>query len=153
MKALHVFYRIFHYFALWFFILAGLIGAYTLYVSGALFVAGVQAYQQASDVNQLAQGELNAASQMYSFGFIALILLVVAIVCMAAAHIFKMSRNIVAKRRKEACCCCRKECEAPASDLDEQVEEIMKWKNLYVEGIITEREFIDKRNEILRLSK
>ena len=29
----------------------------------------------------------------------------------------------------------------------------MKWKNLDVEGIITEREFIDKRNEILRLSK
>lgn len=153
MKALHVFYRIFHYFALWFFILAGLIGAYTLYVSGALLAAGVQAYQKAAEVNQLAQGELAAASQMYSFGFIALILLVVAIVCMAAAHIFKMSRNIVAKRHKEECCCCRKECEAPASDLDEQVEEIMKWKNLYVEGIITEREFIDKRNEILRLSK
>ena len=69
-----------------------------------------------------------------------------------------MGCAIKAKKEEEmcqcgcGCCCC--ECEKEEkSDLDAQVEEVMKWKNLYVEGIITEREFIDKRNEILRLSK
>jgi len=36
---------------------------------------------------------------------------------------------------------------------DAHIAAIMKWKKLYNEGIITEREFIDKRNEILGLRK
>lgn len=132
MKALHVFYRIFHYLTVWFFILAGLVLAFAVM---SLKVDNVKNAQ--------------------SFASIALILAIVAIVFFAAAHIFKMCKKLVAKKHENnACCCCCKEHEcAPESDLDEQVEEIMKWKNLYVEGIITEREFIDKRNEILRLSK
>lgn len=132
MKALHVFYRIFHYLTIWFFILAGLVLAYSVLL---LKVDNVKN----------AQG----------FASIALVLAILAIVFFAAAHIFRMSKKLVARKHEQnACCCCCKEHEcAPESDLDEQVEEIMKWKNLYVEGIITEREFIDKRNEILRLSK
>lgn len=123
MKALYVFYRIFHYFALWLFILAGLVVAYGLWAVG---------------------GE--------ALGFYGLVLGGLAIFFWALAHIFKQAHKNLAKKRARECRCCKCE-EAPASDLDEQVEEIMKWKNLYVEGIITEREFIDKRNEILRLSK
>ena len=91
----------------------------------------------------------------YYLGLGVMILVGVAVLGLALSHIFKMARKIgLAKRerKEECCCCCECECEK-ASELDEQVEEVMKWKNLYVEGIITEREFIDKRNEILRLSK
>jgi len=129
MKALHVLHRIFHYFAVWFFILAGLVLA-------------------------LAVMSVNNVKSAQGFALYAVIIAVIAIVCFALAHVFRMSYKLARnKKAKEECCCCCQECEAPASDLDEQVEEIMKWKNLYVEGIITEREFIDKRNEILRLSK
>ena len=143
MKALYVFQRIFHYLALWLFIAAGVLGAFGLYYVG---------YGLALSADMKAVGAL-----VYYAGFLALILVVVAIVALAAAHIFRMCVKLVAKKRarKEECCecCCECKCEKPASDLDAQVEEVMKWKNLYVEGIITEREFIDKRNEILRLSK
>lgn len=48
-------------------------------------------------------------------------------------------------------------CEGQKAALDPEedvhVAAIMKWKKLYNEGIITEREFIDKRNEILGLRK
>jgi len=124
MKALYVLHRIFHYFAIWFFIIGGAAVAYGLWATNG---AGL--------------------------GFYGLVFMGIAILCMMLSHIFRMSRKLVKKSHQKECCCCKKECEAPASDLDEQVEEIMKWKNLYVEGIITEREFIDKRNEILRLSK
>jgi len=71
--------------------------------------------------------------------------------------IHKLCARRVAEHEAEEECiceCCCKECEKEEkSDLDNQVDEVMKWKNLYVEGIITEREFIDKRNEILRISK
>lgn len=43
--------------------------------------------------------------------------------------------------------------EALQPEEDVHVAAIMKWKKLYNEGIITEREFIDKRNEILGLRK
>ena len=143
MKALYVFQRIFHYFAIWLFILAGGLAVFGLYYLS---------YGNALGADMKAVGAL-----VYYFSFAALGLLVAAIVCFAIAHIFRMCVKLAAKKhaRKEECCECRCECkcEKPLTDLDAQVEEVMKWKNLYVEGIITEREFIDKRNEILRLSK
>lgn len=50
--------------------------------------------------------------------------------------------------RYEGCAC---KCVEPEADA--HIAAIMKWKKLYNEGIITEREFIDKRNEILGLRK
>ena len=143
MKALYVFQRIFHYLALWLFIIAGLATAFGLYYAGyGLYVASA------------AQA---AGAMAYLMGLVALGVAGGAVLFWALAHIFRMCVKLVAKKRarkeERECCCCECECEKPVSDLDAQVEEVMKWKNLYVEGIITEREFIDKRNEILRLSK
>ena len=142
MKALKVLHRLFHYFAVWFFIIA------LLAVAGGVFYASMMI---------VAEYTLEEAAPMaYMLGLVAVVLAVLGIVNFALAHIFKQAAIIkAAKEEKEAkececCCCCEKE---KASELDAQVDEIMKWKNLYVEGIITEREFIDKRNEILRISK
>ena len=142
MKALYVFERIFHYFAVWFFILAGGLGAFAIFYLG---------------LGHGAKADMAAVGAFaYLLGLVALILVGLAIFAYAAAHIFRMAGKIAAKKRAREeeceCCCCEEQAE-PASDLDAQVEEVMKWKNLYVEGIITEREFIDKRNEILRLSR
>lgn len=52
---------------------------------------------------------------------------------------------------KRGCSECKQEALNPEEDV--HVAAIMKWKKLYNEGIITEREFIDKRNEILGLRK
>ena len=143
MKALHVLHRVCHYFMVWDFILAG-----------ALTIASVFMYAMFG----LAEYDFVEASAMpYMLSMVALVLLVLAILFFALSHIFKMGAYIKAAKLEEeeckcGCCCC--ECEKEEkSDLDAQVEEVMKWKNLYVEGIITEREFIDKRNEILRISK
>ena len=148
MKALYVFQRIFHYFAVWFFIIAGFLAAF------ALFYLGLGLGSKA-DANAMAA----VGAMVYLLGMVALVLIVLAIVNYAASHIFRMAGKIVARKAeaKECECCCCEEYQEPqpepVSDLDAQVEEVMKWKNLYVEGIITEREFIDKRNEILRLSR
>ena len=146
MKALYVFQRIFHYFAVWFFILAGLLGAFSVFYLGLAIGSKLEG-------NNLAA----VGAMVYLLGLVALVLVVLAIVSFAASHIVRMAGKIVAKKAErcecEECCCCCEEQPEPVSDLDAQVEEVMKWKNLYVEGIITEREFIDKRNEILRLSR
>lgn len=139
MKALYVFQRIFHFVMVWAFILAGALTAF-----GVFYLA----YAIALKADLVPVGGL-----VYYAGLGALILIGLGVLGFALSHIFKMARKIRAAKLEEAeecCCCC--ECEK-SSELDEQVEEVMKWKNLYVEGIITEREFIDKRNEILRLSK
>lgn len=147
MKALKVLHRLFHYLAAWCFILSLIV------VGFGLFYGSMMIYAEYS---------LEEVVPMtYLLGMVAVVLAAVAIVFWAVAHIFR--EIVVLKERKAAkeaevcdcgCCeCCKCECEKEESDLDRQVEEVMKWKNLYVEGIITEREFIDKRNEILRLSK
>ena len=143
MKALKVLHRLFHYFAAWCFIIAIIAAA------GAVFYGSMMLY---------AEYTLDEVVPMtYLIGLAAVVLAIVGVVFWAVAHIF---REIVALKEKKAakeedvceCCCSECKCEEK-SDLDAQVDEVMKWKNLYVEGIITEREFIDKRNEILRLSK
>lgn len=146
MKALHVLHRICHYFMVWDFIIGGLATAFGVFYLGM----GVLAGYSLDEVSSL----------IYLAGGAGVILVALGILMFALSHIFKMAALLRAKRveKDEECCdcceCCRCECEAEEkSDLDRQVEEVMKWKNLYVEGIITEREFIDKRNEILRLSK
>lgn len=56
-----------------------------------------------------------------------------------------------ASRRYECGACGASKAIQPEEDA--HIAAIMKWKKLYNEGIITEREFIDKRNEILGLRK
>lgn len=56
-----------------------------------------------------------------------------------------------ASRRYECGACGATKAIQPEEDA--HIAAIMKWKKLYNEGIITEREFIDKRNEILGLRK
>lgn len=153
MKALHVFSRIFHYLKVWDFIGAVALLAFALF-SFATSGAAAQA-EDFADV--LAESELTveeywaaAYASLNLFALIALVLVVLGVFHFAFAHIFAMAYKNARKHACEKCECCEK---APASDLDAQVEEVMRWKNLYVEGIITEREFIDKRNEILRIAK
>lgn len=153
MKALHVFSRIFHYLKVWDFIGAVALLAFALF---SFANSGVAA--QAEDfADVLAESELTAEeywaaayANLNLFALIALVLVVLGVLHYAFAHIFAMAYKNARKHACEKCECCEK---APASDLDAQVEEVMRWKNLYVEGIITEREFIDKRNEILRIAK
>lgn len=158
MKALHVFHRIFHYLFVWDLIIAVALLAYS-----AFSVLGVYVSYYTELVNEEVvifdpevwgnEEWLAVFSNPYTFCLVALVLVALGVYHFAASHVFKAARDMVAKKAaEEACeeCCC---CEEPVSDLDNQVEEVMKWKNLYVEGIITEREFIDKRNEILRIAK
>jgi len=152
MKALYVFHRIFHYLKVWDFIAALGVLAFALF---SFATSGAAAYaEDFADV--LAESEQTAEeyfaamfSQLNLFALVALALVALGVFHFAFAHIFKMAYKNARKHACE-CECCEK---APASDLDAQVEEVMRWKNLYVEGIITEREFIDKRNEILRIAK
>lgn len=145
MKALHVLHRVSHYFMVWDFILAGLLTIAGVFMLGMYGLSGYTLEE--------------SAAMPYLLAMVALVLVLLGVLFFALSHIFKMGYAIKAKKAEEemcqcgcGCCCC--ECEKEEkSDLDAQVEEVMKWKNLYVEGIITEREFIDKRNEILRLSK
>lgn len=144
MKALHVLHRICHYFFVWDFIIAVLASAFGLFYIGMFGASGYTL----EDVGAM----------VYLVGMAALVLAALGVLFFALSHVFKMAAYLRAQKAAEAeececgcgCCCCEKE---EKSDLDAQVEEVMKWKNLYVEGIITEREFIDKRNEILRISK
>ena len=143
MKALKVLHRLFHYFAAWCFILALILTAFAVFYGSSMIYAEY-------DLEEV-------VPLTYLIGLAAVGLAAAAILFWAIAHIF---REIVALKEKKAAreaevceCCCECCAKEERSDLDAQVEEVMKWKNLYVEGIITEREFIDKRNEILRLSK
>lgn len=154
MKVLHVFHRVFHYLMVWNFILAGVVLGYAVMNVGNTLAAYYNELEYGLDVFA-DYGNVEWAafwSQIGLFALIALALVALGIFHFALSHLFKECRNMEAKKaaEKECACCC---CEEPVSDLDEQVEEVMKWKNLYVEGIITEREFIDKRNEILRIAK
>lgn len=154
MKALHVFSRIFHYLKVWDYILASVVLAYAVMsvcngmaaAFGEDFDFEALGYEAVEDyyVATLSNGGL--------FALVAIALIALGVFHWALEHSFKQAYKIVVRRHEAECkeCCCEK---APASNLDAQVEEVMKWKNLYVEGIITEREFIDKRNEILRIAK
>ena len=145
-KAMHVLHRVCFYLALWAFVIAGFVLAYTVYMGGAYFYAGADAKA--------------IGAVLYAYAFYSLGLVVFAVIHLIAEILFRQIRDILVRRNAKVYVCdgCEPKCacgceERHASDLDKQVDEIMKWKGLYVEGIITEREFIDKRNEILRLSK
>ena len=150
MKALHIFERIFHYVRIWLFILAVLFIALGLFSSAALlsFDGELVDYSVVEELTDLSGADAVAyvwtvfAGGLAAFAFY---LVVGSIVMWAFEHIFKKIQVI---RGKDACCKCCKEEEG-----DAQVEKIMKWKDFYNEGIITEREFIQKRNEILGLHK
>ena len=155
MKALHVFSRIFHYLKVWDFIGAVAVLAFAIFsFSSTCLVAYVDVEEFAAllEESELTADEYFAAafSSLNTFALIALVLVALGVFHFAFAHVFAMAYKNARKHACEKCECCEK---APASDLDAQVEEVMRWKNLYVEGIITEREFIDKRNEILRIAK
>ncbi len=149
MKALHVWERIFHYVKIWLFILAVLFIALGLFGSASLLSFDGEAidYTLVEDATNLSGADAVAyvwtvfAGGLAAFSFF---LVVGSIVMWAFEHIFKMIQVI---RGKDSCKCCKEE------EGDAQVEKIMKWKDFYNEGIITEREFIQKRNEILGLHK
>ena len=154
MKALHVFSRIFHYLKVWDYILAGVVLAYALMtVCNGLSAAYAEDFDfEALGYEALEDYYVAILGQGSLFALVAIGLIGLGVFHWALEHSFKQAYRIVVRRHEAECkeCCCEK---APASNLDAQVEEVMKWKNLYVEGIITEREFIDKRNEILRIAK
>ena len=147
MKALHVVHRICHYIALWLFVLLGFLVVYHCYSIGAILIAAYSAELSVEDTIY-AVTVTAAASPVVSLG---VLVFVVAVVHLVADILFRQLRDLV-KRNKEKKGCCSCGCEVK-SDLDSQVAEVLKWKNLYVEGVITEREFIDKRNEILRIAR
>lgn len=144
MKALHVWERIFHYVKIWLFILAVVIIAYSLFGiasvtalvddSGAIAWDAEAGFGSADDV----------ILALVGFASLPLFLLVGAGFFWMLEHIFKKVQVI---RGRDCKPCCKEE------EGDAQVEKIMKWKDFYNEGIITEREFIQKRNEILGLHK
>ncbi len=152
MKALHVWERIFHYVKIWLFVLAVVFIALGVFQSSSLLVFDGEAIDYAvvedltglSGADAVAYAFTTLAGGMAAFS---LFLIAGAGVCWALEHVFKEIQAI--RRRDSAKCCeCCKEDEG-----DAQVEKIMKWKDFYNEGIITEREFIQKRNEILGLHK
>ena len=150
MKALHVWERIFHYVKIWLFILAVVVIALGLFSSSALIVfdgeaidyTGVEEAVELSGADAVAYAWTVFAGGLAAFS---LYLLVGAGLFWALEHIFKKVQ-VIRSRDCKACCCKEEEGDA-------QVEKIMKWKDFYNEGIITEREFIQKRNEILGLHK
>lgn len=155
MKALHVFSRIFHYLKVWDWILAVVALAYGFMTvaNGLAVAADVENLDlEALGVETIEEYLLPIFRLAGTIALVSIVLVVLGIFHWALEHSFKEAYKIVVRRHEAECkeCCCEK---APASNLDAQVEEVMKWKNLYVEGIITEREFIDKRNEILRIAK
>lgn len=148
MKALHVWERIFHYVKIWLFVLGVVVIAYSLFsVAGlitfdgeAFDITGFEALELGEDVGVLPY----VAAKITAMAVLPLFLIVGAGFFWMLEHIFKKVQVIIARRGK---------CECQESAGDAQVEKIMKWKDFYNEGIITEREFIQKRNEILGLHK
>jgi len=172
MKVLHVFERIFHYVKVWCFVAAGVLVAFSLFnTNGLVTFDGVEfAFDAAGVVENLAPeyggvvlpvetaAPLYAIAQLTQFAALPMLVVVVAIVFWVLEHIFKKVQRIHAHTHhgyefgfvcEGPCGKCK--CEEGSTDV--QVEKIMKWKDLYNEGIITEREFIQKRNEILGLHK
>ena len=149
MKALHIFERIFHYVRVWLFILAVLFIALGMFSASSLLIFDGEAMDYSvieeltglSGADAVAYAVFTVVGGMGAFSFF---LVVGSLVAWAFEHIFKKIQVI---RSKDACKCCKEE------EGDAQVEKIMKWKDFYNEGIITEREFIQKRNEILGLHK
>lgn len=148
MKALHVVHKVCHYIALWCFVLCGFVAVLTLSASVLTLVAAVVAEYSTDDI---VYAVANSVYGYYSLVSLLVILFVVAVIHLIASILFRQLRDLV-KHNKEKKGCCSCGCEVK-SDLDSQVAEVLKWKNLYVEGVITEREFIDKRNEILRIAR
>jgi len=146
MKALYVFHRIFHYTAIVLFVLAGLVAGVGFFYGSMLIIS--EEYDLVTEI----------APITYLLGLVLIVLVIAGVVNLVTSHVFNcvhaklLAKQAKAKEEEEECECCCCECDK-GSELDEQVDEVMKWKNLYVEGIITEREFIDKRNEILRIAK
>ena len=148
MKALHVWERIFHYFKVWLFILAVVILAYSFFSVAAFgaMAAEAVAAEEAIDYEEAAFASVDEVyAAFFGFAQLPMLLLAGAGFFWALEHIFKKVQVI--KGREGKCACCKEE------EGDAQVEKIMKWKDFYNEGIITEREFIQKRNEILGLHK
>lgn len=150
MKALHVWERIFHYVKIWLFILAVVLLAYSVF---SLAAFGSECALVAAGEQDAPDWEVLGVDDVYGvfaaalgFASLPLFLVVGSIVMWALEHIFKMIQ-VIRKRDAAKCCSCKEE------EGDAQVEKIMKWKDFYNEGIITEREFIQKRNEILGLHK
>lgn len=158
MKALHVVHRVCHYIALWAFVAVGAIVLLSAVYAVIGQVGGYSALVAAEDAGEAFElgdyAYVLAATSISAAGLVGLALPVfaVAVVHLVASILFRQLRDLV-KHNKEKKCHCGCECGEVKSDLDAQVAEVLKWKNLYVEGVITEREFIDKRNEILRISK
>ena len=149
MKALHIFERIFHYVRVWLFILAVLFIALGLFSASSLIVFDGEAMdytvvEELTDLSGVDAVGYTLFTVVGGLGAFSFFLVVGSIVMWAFEHIFKKIQVI---RGKDACKCCKEE------EGDAQVEKIMKWKDFYNEGIITEREFIQKRNEILGLHK
>lgn len=147
MKALHVWERIFHYVKIWLFVLAVVVIAYSLFSVAGLIVWDGEAIVtdgfDALELEGVSAGEYVAAAAT-AMASLPLLLVVGAGFFWMLEHIFKKVQVIKARG-------CKCECQDCAGD--DQVEKIMKWKDFYNEGIITEREFIQKRNEILGLHK
>ena len=149
MKALHVWERIFHYVKIWLFVLAVVVIALGLFSSSSLIVFDGEAidYSVVEEAVELSGADAVAYAFVTFAGGLAkfsLFMLVGAGFFWMLEHIFKKVQVIKAR----GCKCESQECAG-----DAQVEKIMKWKDFYNEGIITEREFIQKRNEILGLHK
>lgn len=152
MKALHILERIAHYVKVWLFIAAGALVAFSLFNTAGLvafdgeeFVLDANGVMESLGLTEL-EAPMYAIAQLTAFASLPMLLVVVALVFWALEHIFKQSQRIHVHNKG---CSCK--CEEGSTDA--QVEKIMKWKDLYNEGIITEREFIQKRNEILGLHK
>ncbi|MDY6275897.1 MAG: SHOCT domain-containing protein [Bacilli bacterium] len=146
MKALHIFERIFHYVRIWLFIFAVLYLAFAMFgLAGVVYFDG-ESYVIDAEVAGVAADEAGAyvLTTVIAAGALSFYMVAGSVFFWMLEHIFKKIQVI---RGKDACKCCKEE------EGDAQVEKIMKWKDFYNEGIITEREFIQKRNEILGLHK
>ena len=145
MKALHVWERIFHYVKIWLFVLAVVLIAYSLFsvasVTALVDEEGAIVWDEEVGFGSVEEFIL----AFVGFASLPLFLVIGAGLFWALEHIFKKVQ-VIRGRDCKACCCKEEEGDA-------QVEKIMKWKDFYNEGIITEREFIQKRNEILGLHK
>lgn len=151
MKVLKIFRNICHYAALAFIAIGALAGLYVLY------------YLTAAVAQEQLTSELGYQSFNFAFfGFVFLIIGLVLLVAFIVLDIVYKAKKAQAQpvvapvqqmnQQPAQCCCecgCEKECEE--KEQPDCVEEVLRWRDLYVEGIITEREFIDKRNEILDL--
>jgi len=139
MKALHVWERIFHYVKVWAFVAAIALLAWMAFGMPAVL------YDEEGEIVKAI--DLEVLAQVFGFAIFPLFAVGGAIGAWVLEHIFKKVQ-VIRGKDKAAC-----KCECSCGCADAQVEKIMKWKDLYNEGIITEKEFIVKRNEILGLHK